>query len=355
MRKHITKFVVFLGLIGVISCDEEADKPIDTGFLHGMFVVNEGNFNSNNGSITYYDPDSAITVNKLFQEINGRQLGDVVQSFGVADDKGFIVVNNSKKVEVVDMETFVSLGTITGADYPRYFLKVTERKGYLTNGALAGLVFVIDFETLTVTGQIEVGYGPENLIQWSDYVFVANSGGWANDNTVQVIDPDSDTAIESIVVGDNPVDLAADKNGDIWVLCKGKVVYDDNWMIVEESDSKITVFDGTQFNIIKSFVIGRTGDYFNPLHLAASHDGSYIYFLESDGIYKMDITGNSSPEIPLIKKNFYGMDVDVNNGNIYGLDARGFLENGYLFRYSSSGSLIDSIEVGMGPNGVVVN
>ncbi len=355
MKTTLPYCIFFLVVAFLSSCSEEENRPKDTGFLHGLYIVNEGNFLGNNGSISYYDPDSAKLVSRLFQTINQRTLGDVVQSFGVADDKGFIVVNNSQKVEVVDMETFVSIGVITGTDYPRYFLKIDKSKGYLTNGAMGGKVLVIDLHSLTVSDEITVGNGPENLIRWNDKVFVANSGGWIHDNKISVIDVDADFVTDSIEVGDNPIDLAADKNGDIWILCKGNVVYDQEWNIIDETDSEIYVVNSDDLSIRKSFVVGQTGDYFSPVRLACSHDGTVIYYLEADGIYAMDITDANPPGAPLIGRSFYGLDVDQNDGTIFGLSANNFTADGYLFRYTPSGMLIDSLKAGIGPNGVVTN
>ncbi len=355
MKTAWTLCIFFLIAVFISSCSKEEDGPKDTGFLHGLYIVNEGNFLSNNGSISYYNPDSAKVVNKLFQTINHRVLGDVVQSFGVADDKGFIVVNNSQKVEVVDMETFISIGTIIDTDYPRYFLRISESKGYLTNGALAGVIMVIDLKNLSITKEISVGNGPENLVRWGEKVFVANSGGWGYDNEISVVDIEADVVIDSVVVGDNPTDLAADKNGDIWVLCKGNVVYDQYWNIIDETDSEIYVIDNDDLSIVKSFVVGQTGDYFNPVRLACSHDGNTIYYLESDGIYSMGITDASPPATPLIRRSFYGIDVDQNNGTVYGLSTNNFTTDGYMFRYTPAGVLIDSLKAGIGPNGVVTN
>ena len=53
--------------------------------------------------------------------VNNRPLGDMVQSFSVADDKGFIVVNNSQKVEVVLLNTFKSSGCIRGILSPVFY------------------------------------------------------------------------------------------------------------------------------------------------------------------------------------------------------------------------------------------
>ena len=353
----LKKLVWFAMIITSIftSCSKDDEKPFDTGYLHGVFITNEGGFMNNNGSISYYDIDSTKVTNNLFQIINGRILGDVVQSFGVAGNKGFIVVNNSQKVEVVDMKSFESLGTITGVDYPRYFIGIDNDKGYLSNGNIVGKVYVIDLVTLELMDSIDVGNGPENIVKSGNYVFVANSGGWTNDSTVSVIDVTTDLVTETIHVGDNPTDLVVDKNGDIWVLCKGKVVYGQNWNITDETDSKLVKINGNNKSVEETFVVGQTGDFFNPTRMAISNDGQNIFFGEASGMYRMNISDSNVPTSAYIAKQYYGLDIDPDNGTIYCLKANGFDANGMVYMYDSIGVLTDSLEVGIAPNGAVFN
>jgi YVTN family beta-propeller protein len=338
-----------------ISCSKEDEQPFDTGYLHGVFITNEGGFLNNNGSISYYDIDSGKVTNNLFKIINGYGLGDIVQSFGIAGDKGFIVVNNSQKVEVVDMESFESLGTIIGVDYPRYFLGIDNDKGYLTNGSYAGKVYIIDLVTLDLIDSVAVGNGPENIVKSGNYVYVANSGGWTSDSTVSVIDITTDQVIETIIVGDNPTDLVIDKIGDIWVLCKGKVVYGQSWNIVDETGSKLVQINGDSRDVEKTFTIGQTGDFYNPKRLAIGKDGENIYFDEAGGIYKMKITDSDVPSSAYIPRQYYGLDIDPDEGTIFCLKANGFDANGMVYIYNSNGILTDTLEVGIAPNGATLN
>ena len=209
--------------------------------------------------------------------------------------------------------------------------------------------------SLSIIKEILVGYGPENIVKWDNKVFVANSGGWTNDNRVSVIDPDLDIVTDSIEVGDNPIDLVVDINGDIWVLCKGKVVYDQYWNIIDETDSEIFVINNDDLSIKNSFAIGQTGDFYSPVRLACSNDGSIIYFLEADGIYRMEVSETIPPVIPFIERSFYGLDIDQKDGTIYGLSANNFASDGYMFRFTTAGVLLDSLKVGVGPGSVVTN
>ena len=58
--------------------------------------------------------------NNIFSQINSFQLGDVVQSMNIIDEKAYIVVNNSSKIEVANIDSMNSIATIQGLISPRY-------------------------------------------------------------------------------------------------------------------------------------------------------------------------------------------------------------------------------------------
>jgi YVTN family beta-propeller protein len=352
MRKQNLIFVVLL-LFTFFSCKKE-DNELPEKAKKGMLISNEGGFNKNNGSVSFFNTDSLEVINDYFKIVNKRPLGDVVQSVSVHNNKAYIVVNNSQKVEVVDIETFNSIATITGVSYPRYFLGIDNNKGYLTNGNMKGNVYVIDLNTYKITDSITVGNGPEYLLKTGDYVYVANSGGWIFDSTVSVIDVNTNKVTNTVKVGDCPVDMVVDKDNNVWVLCKGRVEYDWNtFSIINETPSKIVKINTLTKKVDKEILIGEVGDYYNPYRIAIGKDLGTIYFTENGGVYSFNINADENSISKIISKNFYGLEVNPADGNIYGLFAPGFDVQGYLFRYNDKGALIDSFEVGIGPNGGV--
>ncbi len=315
IKRLLLNHVLLIAGLGVLSllssCTEKPDPDEkEKGYARGIVIVNEGAFFNSNASISWFDPDSMKMINYLFLEENGRPLGDVAQSFSKTKDKGFIVVNNSQKLEIVDLVTFQSKGMIDKLSYPRFLLPVDEVKGYLTNGNLEGQVLVIDLFNQRIADTIAVGYGPEHMIRRQNRVFVANSGGWGNDSTLSVINVVTDLVEESWVVGYNPVDMVFDTHGLMWVLCKGKVEWGADWTLAIETASQLVRIDPESGTVMQRIDIGQIGDYYWPEKLAVDPSGQYLYYTESGGFYRMQVNATQTPVSPYIEKMFYGFGFD---------------------------------------------
>ena len=105
-------YILFFATLFFVSCTDDSEVvPNDNAtentigsFSSGIFVVNEGNFGAADGSISFIDSEG-IVQNDVFSENNALlPLGDVVQSMYLRDTLAFILVNNSNKVEVVDVD-----------------------------------------------------------------------------------------------------------------------------------------------------------------------------------------------------------------------------------------------------------
>ena len=340
---------------GVTITMDQATANIedDDIYANGVFITNEGAFGAGNGSVSYYSYNENTLTNEIFKSVNDRALGDVVQSLTVYDGKAYIVVNASNKVEVVQSNDFIEQGVITDVTSPRYFIGINNDKGYVTQWGEEGVVKVIDLDGLAVTKTITVGAGPEHLIYHNDYVYVANSGGYANDNTISVINPSTDEVVKTITLdGDSPRDFAIDTNGDLWVLCYGYIEYDyTDWSIISETASKLIRINPITNEVAQTITIS---DNQHPSCLESSQNGNNLFYgggYGYQGIYKMDITATSVPTTPLLDKYFYGFNINSETGNIFALEAPTFTANGTLWRYDANGTELGSYEAGVGPNG----
>lgn len=330
-------------------------NPPDDGYRHGIFIVNEGAMGNSNGSVSHFDPDSLKITNYLFNQANGRPLGDVVQSMTISGNQGFIVVNNSQKVEVVDLKDFSSIGTIDGLTYPRHLLVIDSTKGYLSDGNFEGFVHVIDLQGFTIKSSIPCGKGPERIVQYGDNIMVANSGGFDNDSTITVIDTSKDQLVTTWPTGYNPVDMVFDAQNRLWVMCKGKTIWNADWTLGVETESEIIIHDPTTGAILERITIGMVGDYYWPNRIGSNPLGTRIYFIEAAGMMEIDLTRTGTDPTLLIPGSFYGFGVNPADGQIITLVCPSFTTSGLMVRYSPQGGEIDSYEVGIGPNGVAFN
>ena len=166
------------------SCDDDDNKPAGE-FESGIFVINEGNFQDADGTISFISPRDGSVKQDLFGSVNnGLALGDVVQSMTIDGDFAYVVVNNSNKIEIVDANTFVSVHTIQGLSLPRYFTTLNG-KGYVTEWVSftdPGRVTIIDLENHTAGESITTDYGAENILAYNGLLYVSNSFS----NTVSV-------------------------------------------------------------------------------------------------------------------------------------------------------------------------
>ena len=91
---------------GCMEYGPTAEEDFSAVGARGLFVVNEGNFNGGNASLTYYDPATCEAAQEVFRRANGMLLGDTAQSMTVHEGTGWIVVNNSGAIYAIDLETF---------------------------------------------------------------------------------------------------------------------------------------------------------------------------------------------------------------------------------------------------------
>ena len=117
---------------GCSKDDPVAQDPSLSVIDETLVVVNSGNFNMSNASLTLWNAETG-SRNNAFASANGFKLGDVAQSATVHDDLLWIVVNNSNVIFAVDKATLEERGRIdSGIVSPRYIHFVSDEKAYVT-------------------------------------------------------------------------------------------------------------------------------------------------------------------------------------------------------------------------------
>jgi YVTN family beta-propeller protein len=351
MKKNLRKLGIYALVITVLSsCKKDIieDIYVAGNYEDGYFVTNEGNFGTGNGSISFVD-EYGFIENDVFASVNSFALGDVVQSMSIINDHAYILVNNSSKIEVASIDSMISVATIN-VSQPRYMVKVSDEKAYVTDWGING-VQVIDLATNTISSSIACGTGPEGITVANGFAYVCNVGGWALDNTVSVINASTDVLETTLTVGDKPNSAVVDANGAVWVLTGGYTEYDAAWNVVSETAGNLVKIVGNTIEATYTFAVGN-----HPEDLVINDAGTTLYYSDgswSKAVYSFQISDTDLSSIPVINKSFYGLGSA--NGYIYGTDAVDYTQQGWSFRYTENGSLVDSLQVGVIPGGYCFN
>jgi YVTN family beta-propeller protein len=319
--------------------------PPNTSYQNGIFILNEGNYNWGNASVSFINTKDSTVEQDVFRNHNDRALGDVAESMQVFSGKGFILVNNSNKIEVVSLKDFTSVKSMTGFNSPRFMAFADSTKAYVTN--MQNGISVIDLASLTVSKTITTGTWTESIIRYNNFMFVTSIGmvSYPSDQrnaSVLVIDTKSDMIIDTIKTGKEPTCMVMDKKDKIWVLCTGG--YDHY-----ESATLIRI-DPALRAVDRTFTFPNVND--TPSRLCINAQKDTLYFLNS-GVYQMPVTSSAIPPSPFIASGshlFYGLAIQPSNGNIFVSDAKDYVQNGEVFRYDQvTGAMLDSYPAGRIP------
>jgi YVTN family beta-propeller protein len=321
------------------SCEKDDEPEITTPDPEvPVMALCEGAFLGNNSSISLIDPEDNSVQNGAFEAINGYGPGDVLHSAEAHEGKIYLVINNSGRIEVMVQDSLIAEAPINGLISPREILPVSATKAYVSN-LFTNSVQIVDLDSKSVTGAIDVSGWSEGMAKVGDRVYVSKSNG----DKVMVLDTQTDMVIDSITVTAGPVNMEVDADGNIWLACNGNF---------GQTDPKLHKIDPNTNSVIGEYPFAAPHSY--TIKVALSGDGEQVYLLNND-IYTMFIGDSQLSADPIVDHSgsFYGFGVHPDSGDIYGCDAGDFSSPGTVFRYTSSGMEVAQYEVGISPNGLL--
>ena len=325
----------------------------------GIYLVNQGNQGSNKARLDFLNFHNGFYIRDVFTEYNPevvKGLGDIGNDVQVYKGKVFVVVNGSHKVEIMDAYSMKRLAQV---DVPNCrFIAFDGNCAYVTSYVAKdeeslktqkGALYRIDLDTYKVTGQVTVGYQPEQLVIMDGKAYVANSGGLAKDydNTVSVVDLKSMKVEYDIEVAVNLELMLVDSEGTIWVSSRGN--YSDvsstlNYLVKKGDKYEL----GGSVNVPvssmalagdKIYVIGST---YTPPTWALTTTYNIVNAktrkLESGSF----ITDGTESDITTA----FTVTVNPGNGDIYVTDAKDYVSSGTLHCYTGSGKHKWSVHTG---------
>jgi YVTN family beta-propeller protein len=333
--KNFKNLICILSLLMIISCKKsntEGDlTPVEESVKgEGVFILNEGNFMAGNGSLSFYSYEKGKLFNDIFYEANNRPLGDVPYSMDISGDNGYIIVNNSGIIEVVNKSTIKAIKTINGLISPRKILFVSSTKAYVSS-LYSNALSIIDLQTNTVSGSINIRRTSEAMVMSGNKAYTSS---WSSGKDIMVINTTTDKVIDSIAVAPEPESMVLDKNNKLWILCSGGYT----GQILAE----IIVVNTTSNLIEKHFVFPSKLAYPSGLQINGTKDS--VYYIEN-GLWKMSIQATALPASPFKSsegRSIYKLGVDQRNQRVFFTNAMDYQQKGFVLQLNSRGKMIDS-------------
>lgn len=309
-------FIICLFMAGttiLLSCEKEKtdyeqtwDSPFFKGFQNGLFIVHSS-------SIDYYYPDSDKIARDIYKIQNGRGIGNDIHSFSPWW-RGIVTVENENKVEFVDVNNFISNGSLE-IDHPRNIYSLGEYELITFGNNISGGVALVDVANqalvMTIGTDNEAGqFYPDD--HWNFYIFC--SGKNMNDSAVSVLNvsdlnnPQVIHSIDTIVIGIRPVDFVEislnfdSQHKGLAILCMGNHTVPASVVIFDLVTRKVAEtyhFDKPDFKPESIFWIGEP------------YSGSRILAVNANGkLYQTELSDPMVTSV-LIDKNvsdFYRYD-----------------------------------------------
>ena len=340
-------WVLLLPLLAV-SCHrpgpEPEPEPQPDAFANGMYILNEGLFQMNNSTLSYYDFTTGKLTENIFLDVNHRGLGDVGNDLKRYGSKLYIVVNNSNIVEVVDVKTVQSLKTINlSGKQPRQVVFLDD-KAYIS--CFDGDVVRIDTASLEVEASVHTGPNPDGICACNGKLYVCNSGGLSNPNygnTVSVVDPATFTVVKDITVAINPTRVKGYSDRYVYVVSNGN--YGDVPYTFQKIDCQTDEIVKNYNLEVLNFDIHQNLAYVYSYNYSTMTSWIKVLDLETDEIVKEQFISDGTQ-----LKTPYGIKVNPLNGDVYITDAGTFTTNGDVYCFDKDGKKKFSFEAGLNPS-----
>ena len=326
-----------LFILFVFSCKKD-DPPLPPespgAYENGILVLNEGLFQQNNSSISFYNLANQQVYTQCFLTENNRGLGDTGNDFEKYNLNGkdyvIIAVDISSQIEIVEANTLKSVAQIplfdgTNAREPRR-IEVYGMKAFVCN--FDGTVSVIDLISNSVVKTITVGANPDGMVQVANKLYVSNSGGLnypVYDSTITIIDMNTNNIIENFETRINSSSMIVDSQNEIYLLSSGNYA-DINPALVRINTTTNQV---DQLFDIPIGSMTKVGDWI------------YYYNLDSKKVMRINlITENLDATIILDcadYETFSGLQYNAELNLLFCFDANGYVNSTTVRCYATSG------------------
>lgn len=348
-----------------IACDDLEDKPsmvagesgdvFETGTAE-MYILSEGLFNQNNGSLARYSFDQKMRTNNYFTANNQRGLGDTTNDLAIYGNKIYVVVNVSSTVEVIDFPSGKSIRQVSmlredGSSRQPRSIAFDKDKAYVCS--FDGTVARIDTASLDVEEVVTVGRNADDICVQNGKLYVSNSGGLdysgsGVDTTVSVIDIATFKETKKIEVGPNPGKILPGLDDAVYLVTRGNDIEAGDYRLVKidsRTDAVAKVYDEK----VLSFTLDGPIAYLYTYNYQTKNSAIKVFDLNKGEVIRENfITDETTVHTP------YSIQMNPFSGNIYITEAYNYTVRGDVLCFNQQGQLQYRLnEIGLNPNVIV--
>lgn len=295
-------------------------------YSNGLFLVNEGNFGTPDGDISFYDSETDSLYATVFQNANPNEEGfDILQDFEMYNDEAYFLTKGAsdEKLVITNTSDFILGSTIDldGAG-PQSITFVSEDKAYISC-ANAPNLRILDLEANSINGEVTSSVGSFSS---QDYISVDGDMAYVfTGSSIAIIDITIDSAYSSI------------STPDAQNSCAGMMIANDKLFVLTNAgwsgdSSRLFRVDLETNTVELSLDLSSLG----KARLLQS-DGDNLYFMVLGEIYKMDLEDDLVPLTPFATSSYtdvwgdlaYGQSflVEASSQTIYIGSAEGYVGN----------------------------
>lgn len=341
-----SKFLyLILSLFIFTACDKGSDPEPSSGFTMTDYILvgNEGAFGGESASLTVVNRvNGTLTQNAFSAANNGAVIGDLLQSMERRNDEIYLVVNNSEKIEVVDVKDLTSKRVISGFESPRYIHFTSDSKAYVSN-LMSNHIDVINPLTGVFSDPIPTPNFIEKMKEYDGELWCTAAGS----DHIYFLDLATDQISDSLKLSAGVSEIAIDENNDFWVLAQGSF----SVPLIEPAIYRI---DADSKEILDTFNFPEGTGYGGSLEMSA--DKKSVLYLVGGKLYRMSISATSLPNSPFISKpsvSFYALNVNPSSGEIALTNAVDYSQTGHIYFFKATGESIDDFNTGIIPHSVL--
>ncbi len=327
-RVFVYLMALTIAILAFMGCEEEPTKNETPETATAVFVLN-----SAAKSISVIDLEKDTVYNDV------ATVGTWPNQLVYKDGYLYVVNSGSNNIMIFNTtnwssQTPIDLGS---GNNPTNMVFYNDDKVYVAC-SMSNKVLKVSLASKAVVGNISTDVGSTGIIKHNNKIYVCNTafnGATYGQGTVQVIDPTTDQVVKRIDVPTNPFDLKVVPDGKIHVVCVGNY-----WDI----PGKIAIIDPGTDTMVDSIAIGGA-----PGNIAVSENDNIAY-LSVWGVGLMSYNTATKavlhgPDNTILGKGGSGVLVDK-DGNVF----VSVWDDDQVIKLDKNGTVLKTYNVGDSPS-----